>query len=1160
MSFDNSRSTFNPWRDYFGVVMQQGRVQLDSDWNEWLAEFARRIQAGTLDILGLAGVPSTTPFGFKINAFQDTSGTPHVTIGAGRIYVDGILAENHGSVALAQWDPALAEWSGSPQTPDASEIDIDYSNQPYLPGAALPTGKGPFLVYLDVWQRDVTYLEDSGLVEKAVGIDTTGRRQTVWQVKLLDVSSVGGGVACSTLDSAITPWETVIQPSASLLSNGLVPSAASGPCSLSPATGYTGLENQLYRVEIHQGGTTTSSPPATFKWSRENASVATAVTAISSVTNSAGNPASQLTVQSKGRDQVLGFHPGDWIEIIDDFQELYGQPGELHQIVSINSTAKTIVLDKTVTSASFPLDSNGQTDPSRHTRIQRWDQAGKVYLGDGTTVWVDLNAAGSAGIPVPPPGTALILENGITVAFDLNSSGDSSQQSSFQSGDFWTFAARTADGSIQTLSQPAAAQTQPATAWNATTTYTPGQVVSSGGSSYVCLVTNANQAPPNAAFWAVDQAPPCGIHHHYCRLGIVDFNATPPKVVDCRQLFPALANPGIHITSVFLGSSPLLNDSTVSVQDLAHGINVVCDVPVDPNSISQPTCFVTVDVPAPIPTGGSNPPGSNPFIPAATVGLPVASNTINWAPTGDAQTALQNLVPLTGPPVLAHLTLKGNFIWAQGNPNVYLNGAVGGVPALSVQSSLPHGGGPTPLSVAGVPGQAFPPGAGVPGRPFPPREGLPGVRDPFLRRFTSLQLPSGDGRRSANFEMWFWLISQPVVTLSATAINFSTPQLVGTPSTQQSVTVTNNSSSATVTIAGVSGPNAGDFIQTNTCNGTLAPGNPPCTINVAFNPTAAGTRSAQITVTDSTDSNQFVIALTGTGIQPLLQVSPQSLNFSLQTVGTASGIQTVTLTNTGNSQLTISGISITNGGQADFVQFSNCIPPGGSGNLQPNQQCTINVQFVPIAAGSQSANLVIASNAGTVTIPLSGTGFVGTPGVSVSPTSLNFGTLLLSQNRTLSVTLTSTGNVALAITGMAITDATGSYSLVGNTCGGGSLQPGQQCTVSVRFTPTDTTVLNGQLQISHNAPGSPLTIPLTGTGQTKKPPKDTAIEKAAVLEQMPDRLSTLKPSSSTGTPPEGGGEEATRRAFISPEERPPVGPPRSDKPEDEPPNEGPKEE
>ena len=68
MSFDNSRFTFNPRNDYSGVVMEQGRVQLDSDWNEWLAEFARRIQAGTLDMLGRAVYPATTPYAFKITA------------------------------------------------------------------------------------------------------------------------------------------------------------------------------------------------------------------------------------------------------------------------------------------------------------------------------------------------------------------------------------------------------------------------------------------------------------------------------------------------------------------------------------------------------------------------------------------------------------------------------------------------------------------------------------------------------------------------------------------------------------------------------------------------------------------------------------------------------------------------------------------------------------------------------------------------------------------------------------------------------------------------------------------------------------------------------------------------------------------------------------
>ena len=65
MSFDISRNTFNPRKDYSGVVMQQGRVQLDADWNEWLAELSRRMQAGTLDILGRAVYPATTPYAFR---------------------------------------------------------------------------------------------------------------------------------------------------------------------------------------------------------------------------------------------------------------------------------------------------------------------------------------------------------------------------------------------------------------------------------------------------------------------------------------------------------------------------------------------------------------------------------------------------------------------------------------------------------------------------------------------------------------------------------------------------------------------------------------------------------------------------------------------------------------------------------------------------------------------------------------------------------------------------------------------------------------------------------------------------------------------------------------------------------------------------------------
>lgn len=933
MSFDNSRFTFNSWNDYLGVVMQQGRVQLDSDWNELIAEISRRIQAGTLDMLGLSGVPSTTPYGFRINAFLDSSSQPHVTIGAGRIYVDGLLAENHGSAGSAQWDPALAEWSGTPQIPGVPEMDVDFSQQPYLPAAVLPAGKGPFIAYLDVWQRAVTYLEDPSLLEKAVGVDTTGRLQTVWQVKLLDASSAGG-VACSTPDSAITPWIDFIQPSASLLTTGLVPSASSGPCALSPTSGYTGLENQFYRVEIHQPGTAvpsgTSTPSATFKWSRENASVATAVTAISSVTNSANKTASQLTLQSMGRDQVLGFNPGDWIEITDDYQELNGKTGELHKIDSINATAKAIILDGPVSSTSFPLSSTGQTDPTRHTRIQRWDQSGTVFESDSVTVWVDLDTAGSAGIPVPPPGTSLILENGITVSFNLAQPGTSPPAPyapTFETGDYWTFTARTADGSVQ----------------------------------------------------ALVQAPPLGIHHHYRRLGVVDFNATPPQVGDCRHVFSPLANPAIHVSGVFLGSgAQLQNDATYTIKQLSTGINVVCDVPVDPGVFTQTAvqtqlapawnattaytagqsvssggnfyvcltpntnqvppgpawaiaqfnsriCRVSVDVP----TSATPPVGAyNPMILSSTASVG-PSNTINWTPTLAAQAALAAQVSPTGAPLLARLTLMGNCIWALNNPNVFLNGAAKGLAS----------------NAAGSP------------------------------RSTALQLPSGDGRGSADFEMWFWLVSQPAITLSPAVPNVFAPQLVGTTSAAQAIVLTFSGTipAAPLTITSIAA--SGDFAQTNNYTAPIAAGG-SCNINVTFTPTTTGVRTGQITITESASSTPIVIALTGTGLAPQITASTAGLTF-IQTVGTTSAAQTITLKSTGNSPLTISGISITSatGAAADYSETSTCIPTG-SGTWQPGQSRTISVQFKPAAIGSRVAQLNVVHNAAgsPLVIPLTGTG------------------------------------------------------------------------------------------------------------------------------------------------------------------------------------------
>lgn len=115
MSGDYSRERFDADADVSGVRMQQGRVQLDSDWNEWVSVVDRRFRAETTDLVGLepdadfqgvAVYPRNTP-----DAFAITTAAGAITIGRGRMYVDGLLAENHGGGAL-EFDRVLDEQRG----------------------------------------------------------------------------------------------------------------------------------------------------------------------------------------------------------------------------------------------------------------------------------------------------------------------------------------------------------------------------------------------------------------------------------------------------------------------------------------------------------------------------------------------------------------------------------------------------------------------------------------------------------------------------------------------------------------------------------------------------------------------------------------------------------------------------------------------------------------------------------------------------------------------------------------------------------------------------------------------------------------------------------------------------------------------------------------
>ena len=214
----------------------------------------------------------------------------------------------------------------------------------------------------------------------------------------------------------------------------------------------------------------------------------------------------------------------------------------------------------------------------------------------------------------------------------------------------------------------------------------------------------------------------------------------------------------------------------------------------------------------------------------------------------------------------------------------------------------------------------------------------------------------------------------PAASLSPTSLTFAS-QTVGTTSAAQAVTLS-NSGSAALSITGIAltGTNSGDFGQTNNCGSSLAAGS-SCAINVTFTPTATGTRSATLAVTDNASNSPQTASLTGAGVSsggtPTATLSRTSLTFGNQTVGTGSPAQSVTLSNSGSAALSISSFAVT----GDFGQTNNC----GS-SVAAGSSCTINVTFTPTAVGTRSGTLTITDNASNSpqTVSLTGTGVTAT--------------------------------------------------------------------------------------------------------------------------------------------------------------------------------------
>jgi hypothetical protein len=202
-----------------------------------------------------------------------------------------------------------------------------------------------------------------------------------------------------------------------------------------------------------------------------------------------------------------------------------------------------------------------------------------------------------------------------------------------------------------------------------------------------------------------------------------------------------------------------------------------------------------------------------------------------------------------------------------------------------------------------------------------------------------------------------------------------------------------------------------------------------------------------------------------------VQASPTALNFGSVTTGTTSGAQTTTITNTGSSSLTVSGVSIT----GDFAQTNTC-----GTSLAANASCSVSVTFHPTANGTRTGTLTVTTSdpSGPTNVSLSGTGTAPGPALSANPASLGFAsTVVGSTTAAQTTTITNGGTSAATIGSIA---ATGDFAQT-NTCGT-SLAVGASCTISVTFTPTAAGARTGSVTVTSNAVNSPTTISLSGNG------------------------------------------------------------------------------
>ncbi len=316
------------------------------------------------------------------------------------------------------------------------------------------------------------------------------------------------------------------------------------------------------------------------------------------------------------------------------------------------------------------------------------------------------------------------------------------------------------------------------------------------------------------------------------------------------------------------------------------------------------------------------------------------------------------------------------------------------------------------------------------------------------------------------------------LTIAPNAVNFG-DQAVGTTSAEQTVTLGNNGTAPlnVTTLTAASAP----FARTNTgtCSAvpiTINPGS-TCTLTYTFAPTATGAANQSLTVTSS-GTGSGTIALSGTGVQGNLTITPSAVNFGNQDVGTTSAEQTVTLGNNGTAALNVTALTAAT---APFARTNSGTCSAVPITINPGTSCTLTYTFAPTVSGAANQSLTVTSSGtGSGSIALSGNGVAGA--FSVAPNPVAFGDQLIgSQSSTQTVTFSNTGSGSLQVT--ALPAPTPPFVRTGGSCAAPpfTLNATQSCTAVYRFDPTVSGPVSQNLDIV-TSPGGTTSLVLTGTG------------------------------------------------------------------------------